>query len=177
MKFTYAGKDFVISDRLKREAGKKLERLDKYLNEDADTRVVFSETPTDKVCEVTIFLKGGTVLRAEEEEEDVYTAVDRAVDALERQLRKHKTKLQKRYQSEESIRFENIEDPEEEEDDGPKIVKVKSFGLKPMDSEEAVLQMELLTHNFFVFLNRDTDEVNVVYKRNDGNYGLIEPYF
>ncbi|MDO5755298.1 MAG: ribosome-associated translation inhibitor RaiA [Tissierellia bacterium] len=174
MKFTYAGKDFVISDRLKEQSGNKLSRLDKYLNEDADCRVVFSETPTAKVCEVTIFLKGGTVLRAEEEEDDVYSAVDRAIDALESQLRKHKTKLQKRHGGK-TIRFDNIEDiPEKEE--GPKIVKVKSFGLKPMDSEEAILQMELLTHNFFVFLNRDTDEVNVIYRRKDGDYGLIEPY-
>lgn len=174
MKFTYAGKDFVISDRLKEKSSEKLSRLERYIHDDAECRVVFSESGIKKVCEVTIFLKGGTVIRAEESEDDVYSAVDRALEALESQLRKHKTRLQKRYNSGETIRFENIEDTSEEQP-AHKIVKVKTFGLKPMNAEEAVLQMELLGHEFFVFLNGDTEEVNVVYKRKKGNYGLIEP--
>lgn len=178
MKFTFVGDHFTIGPRLREEAEYKLGRLDRYINEDnVNIRVVLSENPQAKVAEVTIFLKDGVVLRAEEEEEDIYTALDRAVDALKSQLRKHKTKLMNRYQNSETIRFDNIVDleKESEEDDGPRIVKTKSFPIKPMLPEEATLQMELIGHDFFVFLNGDTGEVNVVYKRRDGDYGLIEP--
>lgn len=179
MKFTFVGDHFTISDRLQEEAELKLSRLDTYINEDnVNVRVVLSENPNSKAAEVTIFLKDGVVLRAEEAEEDIYTALDRAVDALKSQLRKHKTKLMNRYQGSETIRFDNIDDIEEDEkDEDPKIVKTKSFAIKPMHPEEATLQMELVGHDFFVFLNGETGEVNVVYKRKDGNYGLIEPTF
>jgi len=107
----------------------------------------------------------------------MYTSIDKAVDVLERQIRKYKTRLQKRNQTGGTIRFENVIPLKEDEDDKPKIVKTKRFGMKPMSVEEAVLQMELLRHNFFVFMNAGTEEVSVVYKRKDGNYGLIEPEF
>src|SRR5699024_3887500 len=121
----------------------------------------------------------GTILRAEEATDDMYATIDKVVDILERQIRKHKTKLQNRYQDGRTIRFENIAPltREEEEKEKPKIVKTKRFDMKPMDVEEAVLQMELLRHNFFMFLNAETDDLNVLYKRKDGNYGLIEPEF
>ena len=106
----------------------------------------------------------------------MYAAIDKAVDILERQIRKHKTKLQRRYINGETIRFENIE-PLQEEEDRPKVVRTKRFDMKPMSVEEAILQMELLRHNFFVFMNADSDDINVLYKRKDGNYGLIEPEF
>lgn len=102
----------------------------------------------------------------------MYTSIDRAVDVLERQVRKYKTKLQNRYQKNDSIRFENIK-PMEEADEA-KLVKNKKFKVVPMSSDEAILQMELLRHNFFVFQNAKNEAINVVYKRKDGNYGLIE---
>ena len=108
----------------------------------------------------------------------MYASIDRSVDVLERQIRKHKTKLQKRFNSGETIRFENIVPLNDEvEYDKPKVVKTKRFDMKPMDVEEAILQMELLRHNFFVFMNADSEDLNVLYKRKDGNYGLIEPEF
>jgi putative sigma-54 modulation protein len=106
----------------------------------------------------------------------MYASIDKTVDVLERQIRKHKTKLQKRYQNNDTIRFDNVPSlSAEEEEDKPRLVRRKKFGLKPMSPDEAILQMELLRHNFFVFMDSETEDVSVVYKRKDGNYGLIEP--
>lgn len=177
MKIKITGKNMDITDALREIAFKKLGKLDKYFQGDVDTNVTFSVEKDRQIIEVTINLPG-TILRAEEYSDDMYTSIDKAVDVLEGQIRKYKTKLQKRYQNGETIRFENIEPmPKLKEEDIPKLVKVKRFAMKPMDAEEAILQMELLRHNFFVFMNGETDEVNVVYKRKDGNYGLIEPEF
>lgn len=177
MKIKITGKNMDITDALKEITFKKLGKLDKYFQEDVDTNVTFSVEKNRQIIEVTINLPG-TILRAEEYSDDMYNSIDKAVDVLEGQIRKYKTKLQKRYQNGETIRFENIEPmPKLKEEDIPKLVKVKRFAMKPMDAEEAILQMELLRHNFFVFMNGETDEVNVVYKRKDGNYGLIEPEF
>ena len=107
----------------------------------------------------------------------MYASIDMVIDKLERQIRKNKTKLGKRIRQE-SVIPDNFEIKEEiEEEQNFKVVKSKRFAIKPMDVEEAILQMNLLGHNFFVFSNAETDEVNVVYKRKDGNYGLIEPEF
>lgn len=177
MKIKITGKNMDITDALREIAFKKLGKLDKYFQGDVDTNVTFSVEKDRQIIEVTINLPG-TILRAEEYSDDMYTSIDKAVDVLEGQIRKYKTKLQKRYQNGETVRFENIEPmPKPKEEDIPKLVKVKRFAMKPMDAEEAILQMELLRHNFFVFMNGETDEVNVVYKRKDGNYGLIEPEF
>lgn len=177
MKIKITGKNMDITDALKEITFKKIGKLDKYFQEDVDTNVTFSVEKNRQIIEVTINLPG-TILRAEEYSDDMYNSIDKAVDVLEGQIRKYKTKLQKRYQNGETIRFENIEPmPKLKEEDIPKLVKVKRFAMKPMDAEEAILQMELLRHNFFVFMNGETDEVNVVYKRKDGNYGLIEPEF
>ncbi|MEY8303875.1 ribosome-associated translation inhibitor RaiA [Anaerosalibacter bizertensis] len=177
MKIKITGKNMDITDALKEITFKKIGKLDKYFQEDVDTNVTFSVEKNRQIIEVTINLPG-TILRAEEYSDDMYNSIDKAVDVLEGQIRKYKTKLQKRYQNGETIRFENIEPmPKPKEEDIPKLVKVKRFAMKPMDAEEAILQMELLRHNFFVFMNGETDEVNVVYKRKDGNYGLIEPEF
>ena len=153
-----------------------MSKLDKYFQKDIEGNVTFSTQKNRKIIEVTINLPG-TIIRAEESSDDMYASIDKAVDVLERQIRKYKTKLQKRYQNGETIRFENVMPlPAEKDEDKPKLVKRKKFGLKPMSYEEAILQMELLRHNFFVFMDADTDDVSVVYKRKDGNYGLIEPH-
>lgn len=178
MILTYTGTNMEVTDALKQMTEKKFSKLDKYFEEDVEADVTFSVEKERQILEVTINLPG-TILRAEEATDDMYATIDKVVDILERQIRKHKTKLQKRYQNGRTIRFENIAPltKEEEEEEKPKIVKTKRFDMKPMDVEEAVLQMELLRHNFFMFLNAETDDINVLYKRNDGNYGLIEPEF
>lgn len=173
MKLNYVGKKMNVGDTLCANADKKLGRLDKYFHDDVEGTVTFTTERYEKVVEVTIRMPG-TILRTEESDEDVLTAIDRAVDSLESQIRKYKTKLQRRHTSG-TIRFDNVEDVEDRvsEDEEPKIVRRKTIGLKPMDSEEAVLQMELLGHAFFVYLDADTDAVNVVYRRKDGTFGLI----
>ena len=176
MKLNFTGKNMEVTEALKDITEKKLGKLDKYFQKDAEGNVTYSVERNRKIIEVTINLPG-TILRAEEATDDMYASIDKAVDVLERQIRKHRTKLQKRYNNGETIRFENIISLAEEDDDKPKIVKTKRFDMKPMNVEEAVLQMELLRHNFFIFMNADSDDLNVVYKRKDGNYGLIEPEF
>lgn len=176
MKLNYTGKNMDITDALRDVTNKKLSKLDKYFQKDIEGNVTFSSEKNRKIIEVTINLPG-TIIRAEESTDDMYVSIDKAVDILERQIRKYKTRLQKRYKNNETIRFENVMPlkANEEDDEGPKIVRKKRFMLKPMVSEEAVLQMELLRHNFYVFMDADTGGVSVVYKRKDGNYGLIEP--
>jgi len=175
MKMNYTGKNMEVTDALRDVTEKKLGKLEKYFQTDISGYVTFSTEKNRKIIEVTINLPG-TILRAEESSDDMYASIDKTVDVLERQIRKHKTKLQKRYQNNETIRFDNVPPlTQEEEDDKPKLVRRKRFGLKPMSADEAILQMELLRHNFFVFMDAESEDVSVVYKRKDGNYGLIEP--
>ncbi len=175
MKMIYTGKNVEVTDALREVTEKKLTKLDKYFQKDIEGNVTFSTQKNRKIIEVTINLPG-TIIRAEESSDDMYASIDKAVDVLERQVRKHKTKLQKRYKNNETIRFDNVMPLIVEEDsDKPKLVKTKRFILRPMSSEEAILQMELLRHNFFVYLDGETNDVGIVYKRKDGDYGLIEP--
>lgn len=177
MKINVYGKNLNVTKSLKETAEKKVSKLDKFFFKDVEAKVVLSIEKLRQIVEITIPFNG-TILRAEEISNDMYQSIDKAVDILERQIRKHKTKLLNKKLTRESIRFENIEPLDELfDEDYPKIVKTKKFAMKPMNIEEAVLQMDLLRHNFFVFLNSDTEEVNVVYKRKDKNYGLIEPEF
>lgn len=176
MKLNFTGRNIEVTEALKNITSKKLGRLNKYFQRELEASVNFSVEKNREIIEITINLPG-TLLRAEESSDDMYAAIDKAVDVLEGQIRKYKTKLQRRYQNGETIRFENIPPLEEKEDDGPEIVRIKRFDMKPMDEEEAILQMELLGHNFFLFMNAETDSLGVLYKRRDGNYGLIEPEF
>ncbi len=171
------GRNVNLTDSLRDTIESKLDKLEKYFNKEAEAQVTLSVEKERQIMEVTIPLSG-SVLRAEEATTDMYMTIDRVVDKLDSQLRKHKTKLEKnRINNYETIRFENIPTYEKVDDDEPQIVKTKRFALKPMSNEEAVLQMELVGHNFYVYANDLTNEVNVVYKRKDGNYGLIEPEF
>ena len=174
MLLNFVGKNIELTESLKNVAEKKFSKLDKYFSEEANARVVFSTVREEQTVEVTIFLPK-TIIRAEETTDDMYSSMDNAVDALARQIRKHKTKLKRRYQNNETIRFDELFDKEPPKEEAEhKIVKRKNFELNPMDEEEAILQMDLLNHNFFVFLDADTDGVSIVYKRKDGNYGKIE---
>lgn len=176
MKITVAGKNIEITNALRNVVENKLEKLNKYFQPDVEAQVTLSVEKSRQIIEVTIPFNG-VILRGEESTEDMYASIDLVMDKLERQIRKQKTKLQKRMHGD-SLRFQFIPDYEGDKlKEESKIVKTKRFAIKPMSSEEAVLQMELIGHNFFVFENGDTGEVNVVYKRKDGNYGLIEPEF
>ncbi len=174
MKVTIYGKNMQLTDALKEATIKKIKRLDKFFQQDIEAKVVLSVEKKIQKVEVTIPFNG-RIVRVEEYSDDMYNSIDEAVESLEQQIRKHKTKLQDKRHASESIKFENIEPLDEDEELEFKVVKTKRFAIKPMNIEEAILQMDLLKHNFFVFLNADSEEINVVYKRNDNNYGLIEP--
>lgn len=176
MKVKLTGKNLEITDALRDIIFEKLEKFGKYFKEDTEAQATLSVQKSRQIIEITIPING-SLLRVEEATDDMYVSVDRALDKLNRQIRKHKTKLEKRYKGHDTIRFEYIPDVDVSDKSEGKIVRTKRFPVKPMSSEEAVLQMELLGHNFFVFTSAETSDVNVVYKRKDGNYGLMEPTY
>ena len=176
MNVTVSGKNIEITDALRDNVTFKLEKFGKFFKEDTEAQATLSVQKNRHIIEITIPING-SLLRVEEATDDMYTSMDKALDKLNRQIEKHKTKLEKRYKGHDTIRFEYIPDTKEKDVQQPSIVRTKRFAIKPMDTEEAILQMELLAHSFFVYMNADTDDVNVVYKRKDGNYGLIEPTF
>lgn len=173
MKYIILGHNIDVTDGIRAAVESKLDKLDKYLAQDTEATVTLSVEKERQKIEVTIPVRG-TIIRAEEVSSDMYASIDLVEETIERQLRRYRKKIIDRQQAAGSFTPEYIEDDYEEEET-IKIVKSKKFGIKPMDAEEACVEMELLGHNFFVFLNADTDEVNVVYKRKNGSYGLIEP--
>lgn len=175
MKLQYVGKNIQLRDNFKEVATEKLNRLDKYFTEDVSAVVTMSTEGNDKRVEVTIRIPGsGTILRADESTPDMLQSVDRAIDALVSQVRKYKTKLRRRNQSNDSIRFEQVEDTEQPDaHKEPEIARIKRIEIRPMSPEEAVLQMNLLGHDFFAFIDAETDKMAVVYQRKSGNYGLL----
>ncbi len=175
MEVKVSGKNLEITSALKENVISKLEKFGKYFKEDTEAQATLSVERNRQIIEITIPING-SILRVEESTDDMYSSVDKALDKLNRQIRKHKTKLEKRYKGHDTIRFEHIPDMKQEEFQ-PSVVRTKRFPVKPMDTEEAILQMELLGHSFFVYTNADSDDVNVIYKRKDGNYGLIEPTY
>lgn len=175
MKVIVSGRNITVRDSIRGMLETKLQKFDKMFKSDIEAHATISVQKNRQIVEITIPLKNGVIFRAEEATDDLYASIDLAVDKLARQMRKHKSKIEKRYQGHDSIKFEAFEEYHKEEDDEKQLVKTKRFSVKPMDPEEAVLQMEMLGHDFFVFRNGDTEEVNVVYMRKDGNYGLIEP--
>lgn len=178
MKIKIFGKNIEVTEGIKGAVEEKLGKLDKYFAEETKADVTLSVNRNDQKVEVTIPVKGG-IIRAEEVSEDMYASIDMVEETIERQLVKYKNKLvDKKKSYRDNFTNDYIEaDYEDEDEDVVKIVRTKSFGIKPMDAEEACIQMELLGHNFFVFLNAETDEVNVVYKRKGATFGLIEPNF
>lgn len=174
MKLTITGRKFTVTEKISKIITEKLQKFDKYFDEEADGTVVLRSRKNAELIEITIFYKG-TMFRAEEEDDTILNALDRAVDIIERQIRKNKTKLEKRLKIgafDKTILADSQWDNAEEDD--LRIVKTKQFALKPMTPEEAVLQMNLLGHEFFLFLNEDTGNIGVVYKRKEDEYGLIE---
>lgn len=177
MKVTVRGKNIEVTPALEEYAQKKLGKLAKFFDQDTETQVFLSVTREDHIVEVTINV-GGLILRGEESTEDMYASIDLVVEKLEKQVAKYKTRLNKSLRKR-GVRMinEKLLAQEKDEEDEARVVKTKRFAWKPMSVEEAILQMNLLGHDFFVFTNADTETVNVVYRRRDGNYGLIEPEF
>ena len=172
MKLTVRGNKLEVTDSIRNYVEEKLGKLDKYFEEadEINANVLFRIQGKNQIVEVTVPIKK-YILRAEEANEDLYASIDLVVEKLERQIRKNKTRIKERKVKDiPVINFEAII----EEEPKPTIVKRKSVEMKPMDEEEAVLQMELLGHEFFVFQDIDTDSISVLYKRKDGNYGIIE---
>lgn len=175
MKYIIRGKKVKVTNDLKEHTEKKLSKLDKYFNENEEftaTVLIRAVEPNYKV-EVTIPIKK-IILRAEESHKDPFAAIDLIVDKLERQIRKNKTRMSKKVIKDKYPSFSKEIKVEKEESDKSKIVKRKSVELKPMSEEEAILQMNLTDHEFFIFRNSKTGDIEVVYKRKDGNYGLIK---
>ena len=176
MKFIISGKNIEVTESIKAAIEEKLGRLDKYLVDDTVVNVTLSVQKGRQKIEVTIPMKGH-IIRAEEGSEDMYVSIDLVVDVIERQIRRYKTRLMNQKHDGTSFKQEFMEQEDEVEDDEIRIIRSKKFAIKPMDVEEACVQMELLGHDFFVFRNADTFEVNVAYKRKGNTYGLIEPEF
>ncbi len=172
MKVIITSKNFNASDRLKDTIESKLSKLGKYFSDDIVANVTLSHEKGRQKIEVTINAKG-TIFRAEDSNADMYTGVDKTVEKLSSQMSRFKSKLQRKHKDNKAIMFADVPD-DGDMDELAKIVKRKKFDLLPMSTDEAILQMELLEHNFFVFLDMETDGVGVIYKRKDGNYGLLE---
>ncbi len=174
MELVIHGDKIRVTKAMKEYLEDKLSRLDKYLENSSNVHanIIVKVNGRDQTVEITIPLKS-FILRSEETQEDFYAAVDKTIDKLERQIRKNKTKLMsKQAKPSYDFIFANIE--EEEKEENHKIVKRKTIEVKPMNEEEAILQMELLGHEFYMFKDADTGKPAVIYKRKDENYGIIE---
>ena len=177
MNYIISGKNIDVTDGLRSAVFDKLGRLEKFFSEDTKAQVTFSVEKERQKIEVTIPMKGH-IIRAEQVSDDMYVSIDMVVETIERQVVRYKKKIID--QNQDAAYFQNafIEDDDyEDEDDEIQIIRSKRFAVKPMYPEDACVQMELLGHNFYVFRNAETDEVNVVYKRKGNTYGLIEPEF
>ena len=175
MKFVIIGKNIEVTPGLRSAVEDKIGKLEKYFNPDTEVHVTLSVEKERQKIEVTIPVKG-SIIRSEQVSNDMYVSIDLVEEIIERQLKKYKTKLVDQKQAAGYFKQEFIEN-EYMEDEEVKIVRTKKFDIKPMYPEDACVQMELLGHNFFVFCNAETDQVNVVYKRKGNTYGLIEPEF
>lgn len=181
MNYNIRGENIEVTPAIREYVEKKIAKLERYFTETPDANVnVNLKVYHDKKSKVEVTIPmPHLVLRAEEMHDDMYAAVDLITDKLERQIRKHKTKVNRKFREKGNgiAMFATVDEPGAvavEDDSDLEVVRTKRFDLKPMDSEEAVLQMNMLGHNFYVFTNAETNRTNVVYKRKDGRYGLIE---
>ena len=174
MNITIRGDKVSITDAIREQVTSKLSKLDKYFDSPETINVVVNIKVNNlsQKIEVTIPTKQFTI-RAEERSEDLYTSLDLVIDKLERQIRKNKTRIKNKYKNQEAIDLNFDYEIDKEEKNESKIVKIKNINSKPMDEEEAILQYELLGHDFFVFKNSNEECTSILYKRKDGNYGII----
>lgn len=175
MKFNIRGKNVDVTPAIKGYIEEKIGRLDKYLESPSDVSasIVVKVRGKEQIIEVTIPVNK-IILRGEESHDDLYAAIDLVSDKIERQIRKNKTKLKKHKEKNNFIDFNYEFEVNKDEEKDEKIVKRKAIEMKPMNEEEALLQMDLLGHEFFVFKNTDSECVSILYKRKDGNYGIID---
>lgn len=173
MKFVIIGRNLEVTPGLKAAVEDKIGKLEKYFNPDTEVHVTLSVEKERQKIEVTIPVKGN-IIRSEQVSSDMYVSIDLVEEIIERQMKKYKSKLVDKQQNASSFSKAFVEN-DYMEDEEVKIVRTKKFDVKPMYPEDACVQMELLGHNFFVFFNAETDQVNVVYKRKGDTYGLIEP--
>lgn len=174
MKITLRGKNIEITEAIEEKVGEKLSKLDKYfiVSENVEAKVLVRTYPYGQKIEVTIPTEY-VLLRAEVVDQDLYNAIDLVIDKLKGQIRKYKTRLNRKSKDNKlAFNLASIEPLDDEEEDV--LVKTKTITPKPMDMEEAIMQMELIGHSFFVYRDTETDAISIVYRRNDGNYGLIE---
>ena len=172
MKFVIIGKNTTVTPGLKAAVEDKIGKLSKYFDEDTTAHVTLSVVREEQKVEVTIPVKG-TIIRSEQASSDMYVSIDLVEEIIERQLKKYRNKIIDRHQAAGDLA--DYAPAETTDDEGIKIVRSKKFEIKPMYAEDACMQMDLLGHNFYVFINAETDQVNVVYKRKGDTYGLIEP--
>ncbi len=173
MRFIITGRNIDVTEGLKSAVEKKLGKLDRFFAPETEVNVTLSVEKERQKIEVTIPVKGN-IIRSEQVSSDMYVSIDLVEEVIERQLKKYKNKIVSKQQNAAAFAQEFVDKDYDDEDD-VKIIRTKRFGIKPMDPEEACVQMELLGHNFYVFFNSETEEVNVVYKRKGNTYGLIEP--
>ena len=172
MRYVISGKNIDVTEGLRTAITDKLGKLERYFTPDTEVHVTLSVEKERQKIEVTIPVKGN-IIRSEQVSSDMYVSIDLVEEVIERQLKKYKNKIVDKQQNAAAFAQEFVE--KDYDDDEVKIIRTKRFGIKPMDPEEACVQMELLGHNFYVFFNSETEEVNVVYKRKGNTYGLIEP--
>ena len=175
MNLVISGKNLDITEGLRSAIEEKIGKLERYFTDTTEVHVTLSTEKNRQKIEITIPMKG-SIIRAEEVSSDMYVSIDLVEEVIERQLRKYKNKLIDKEQNAAHLSQSFIE-ADDFEDEDIQIIRSKKFAMKPMDPEEACVQMELIGPNFFVFRNSETDEVNVVYKRKGNTYGLIEPEF
>ena len=173
MRIKITGRNIELTEGLKAAVEDKLNKLEKYFTPDTEVNVTLSVEKERQKVEVTIPMKG-SYIRSEQVSSDMYVSIDLVEEVIERQLRKYKNKIADKQQEAGNFQKEYLEHDYLEDED-IQIIRTKKFGMKPMYPEDACVQMELLGHTFFVFRNAETDEVNVVYKRKNNTYGLIEP--
>ena len=173
MNITISGKNIEVTDGLRAAINEKLGKLERYFTPETDVIVTLSVEKERQKIEVTIPVKGN-IIRSEQVSNDMYVSIDLVEEVIERQLRKYKNKIVDKHQAGGNFQKAYMENDYMENED-IQIIRTKKFDIKPMYPEDACVQMELLGHNFFVFCNAETDEVNVVYKRTGNTYGLIEP--
>ena len=176
--FTVRGKNMEVTPALKDYVEKRVGKVTKYFDQVGEITVLLTVSKGRHIVEVTVPVEGGVLLRGEEATMDMYTSSDLVVEKLERQIHKHKTKLQRRFRG--GFKADMVAEgagPAARADTAEdySIVKTKRFAVKPMDVQEAIMQMNMVNHDFFVFRDSETEEVSVVYRRTDGNYGLIQP--
>lgn len=172
MKTTIVARKMDLTTGLKEYVEKKLTKLDKFFDEDAEAKITMSVEKNRQKIEATIYSRN-TIYRVEQITSDMYVTMDKIIDDMERQIRKNKTRLEKRLRKDAFVDAGVYDVPVDEEKEF-NVIKTKTFTTKPMSNEEAILQMNLLGHTFFVYKNSETEKNNIVYKRKDGNYGIIE---